>query len=75
MLFLNLFLHFREYPVVSMLKQNSCHEVHASLIYIYLFHSHIISNLFVSKSKVKFCGKSFPLPIIYHDYNIPANFF
>ena len=39
-----------EYPIVSMLKQNSCHKVHASYKYIYLlFHCHIISNLFVSR--------------------------
>ena len=30
-MFLNLFPCFREHPVVSKLKQDSCHEVHASL--------------------------------------------
>ena len=30
-LFLNLFHHLREHPVVSKLKQDSCHEVHARL--------------------------------------------
>ena len=63
---------FKEHPVVSKLKQDSCHDVHARLPGIYkVFHSHIISIFFYlspNQSNVKFCHKNFPLPIVSHDH-------
>ena len=61
-LFSNLFPHFREHPIVSKLKQDSCHKVHASLhknTSVHWFSSYFHFSLFVSKSNMKFCPKIF----------------
>ena len=67
-LFSNLFHHLREHPVVSKLKQDSCHEVRARL-FMKCFVLTLFSFSFIeSKSNVKFCHKNFPLPIVSHFY-------
>ena len=61
-LFSNLF-----HPVVSKLKQDSCHKVHASLyIYTVSFSYFFHFLLFMSRLNVKFCHKNFPLLIVFH---------
>ena len=62
-LFSNLFNRFREHPVVSKLKQDSCHEVQARL-YIKCFILTLFPFSFESKSNVKFSHKNFPLPTV-----------
>ena len=64
--FSNLFHRVRERPVVSKLKQDSCHEVHTRLCIKCSILTLFPFLLFESKSNVEFCHKNFLLLIISH---------
>ena len=65
-LFLNPFPRLRELPVVSKLKQDSCHKVMEASIYSASFSYFFPFSFICVQSNVKFCHKNFLLVMVSH---------